>query len=85
MPLEDLEASESKDDADLWFLPGPIEDEPDYLPPGPPPEAKNPMLLMPGARPRPGRRRSSPVLLRAWESLMNACAEARLAGGSGLP
>ena len=24
----------------LWFLPGPIEDEPDYLPPGPPPEAK---------------------------------------------
>lgn len=33
MPLEDLEASEGKDDADLWFLPGPIEDEPDYLPP----------------------------------------------------
>lgn len=24
----------------LWFLPGPIEDEPDYLPPGPAPEAK---------------------------------------------
>ena len=23
-----------------WFLPGPIEDEPDYLPPGPAPEAK---------------------------------------------
>lgn len=40
MPLEDLEASEGKDDADLWFLPGPIEDEPDYLPPGPAPEAK---------------------------------------------
>ncbi|WP_416153267.1 helix-turn-helix domain-containing protein [Sulfitobacter sp. OXR-159] len=40
MPLEDLEASEGKDDADLWFLPGPIEDEPDYLPPGPTPEAK---------------------------------------------
>jgi hypothetical protein len=40
MPLEDLEASEGKDDADLWFLPGPIEDEPDYLPPGPAPEPK---------------------------------------------
>lgn len=40
MPLDDMEASEDRDDADLWFLPGPIEDEPDYLPPGPAPEAK---------------------------------------------
>jgi hypothetical protein len=40
VPLEDMESSEGKDDADLWFLPGPMEDEPDYLPPGPPPEAK---------------------------------------------
>lgn len=40
VPLEDMEASEVKNDADLWFLPGPIEDEPDYLPPGPAPEAK---------------------------------------------
>ncbi len=40
MPLEDLEASEDRDDADLWFLPGPMEDEPDYLPPGPAPEPK---------------------------------------------
>ena len=40
VPLEDMEASEDRDDADLWFLPGPIEDEPDYLPPRPPPEAK---------------------------------------------
>ena len=40
VPLEDIEASEGTDDADLWFLPGPIEDEPDYLPPGPAPEAK---------------------------------------------
>jgi hypothetical protein len=35
-----MESSEGKDDADLWFLPGPMEDEPDYLPPGPAPEAK---------------------------------------------
>ncbi|WP_230383161.1 helix-turn-helix domain-containing protein [Paracoccus shanxieyensis] len=40
VPLDDMEASEDRDDADLWFLPGPIEDEPDYLPPGPAPEAK---------------------------------------------
>lgn len=40
VPLEDMEVSEVKDDADLWFLPGSIEDEPDYLPPGPAPEAK---------------------------------------------
>jgi hypothetical protein len=45
VPLEDMEASESKDDADLWFLPGPIEDEPDYLPPGPPPQAKESDLV----------------------------------------
>lgn len=40
VPPEDTEASEGKDDADLWFLPGPLEDEPDYLPPGPTREAK---------------------------------------------
>jgi hypothetical protein len=40
VPLEDMQASEDRDDADLWFLPGPIEDEPDYLPPGPPPGPK---------------------------------------------
>lgn len=40
VPLEDMEAAEGKDDADLWFLPGPMEDEPDYLPPGPTSEAK---------------------------------------------
>ena len=40
VPLDDMEASEDRDDADLWFLPGAIEDEPDYLPPGPAPEAK---------------------------------------------
>lgn len=40
VPLEDVGGSEDQDDADLWFLPGPLEEEPDYLPPGPPPEAK---------------------------------------------
>ena len=40
VPLGDMEAAEDQDDANLWFLPGPLEDEPDYLPPGPAPEAK---------------------------------------------
>ena len=40
MPLVDVEAAETEDDADLWFLPGPLEEEPDFLPPGPAPEAK---------------------------------------------
>lgn len=40
VPLVDMEATETQDDADLWFLPGPLEDEPDFLPPGPAPEAK---------------------------------------------
>lgn len=39
VPLDDMEASEERDDADLWFMPGPPEEEPDFLPPGPQPEA----------------------------------------------
>jgi len=37
-PIEDAEDAEDAEQAaedDLWFLPGPMEDEPDYLPPGP--------------------------------------------------
>ena len=40
VPLGDMEAAETQDDADLWFLPGPAEEEPDFLPPGPAPEPK---------------------------------------------
>jgi hypothetical protein len=40
VPLGDVEAAETQDDADLWFLPGPLEEEPDFLPPGPAPEAR---------------------------------------------
>jgi hypothetical protein len=35
-----MEAPEDRDDAYLWFMPGPSEEEPDFLPPGPQPEAK---------------------------------------------
>ncbi len=31
----DLEEAQQTSEDDLWFLPGPMEDEPDYLPPGP--------------------------------------------------
>ena len=40
VPLRGMDAAETQDDADLWFLPGPLEDEPDFFPPGPAPEAK---------------------------------------------
>jgi hypothetical protein len=31
----DVEEVEQSSEDDLWFLPGPMEEEPDYLPPGP--------------------------------------------------
>lgn len=34
-PLTRIEEVEERSEDDLWFLPGPIEDEPDDLPPGP--------------------------------------------------
>ena len=34
-PLADVEEVEEAPEGDLWFLPGPMEEEPDYLPPGP--------------------------------------------------
>jgi hypothetical protein len=45
VPLEDMEAPENRDEADLWFLPRPPEDEPDYLPPGPEPEAREAEII----------------------------------------
>ena len=33
-PLADVAEVEETSEDDLWFLPGPIEEEPDYLPPG---------------------------------------------------
>ena len=34
-PLLNAEGPEETSEDDLWFLPGPMEEEPDYLPPGP--------------------------------------------------
>jgi len=34
-PLDATEGDEDASEDDLWFLPGPVEEEPDYLPPGP--------------------------------------------------
>ncbi|MFV1636690.1 MULTISPECIES: hypothetical protein [Phaeobacter] len=41
-PLITIEGEEEAQEDNLWFLPGPMEEEPDYLPPGPqaePPDA----------------------------------------------
>ncbi|MFC2981884.1 helix-turn-helix domain-containing protein [Roseicyclus marinus] len=40
VPLGDMETAEDRHDADLWFMPGPSEEEPDFLPPGPQPEVQ---------------------------------------------
>ena len=34
-PIITIEEDEEADENDLWFLPGPLEEEPDDLPPGP--------------------------------------------------
>ena len=47
--LDDLDdgvgEAEETSEADLWFLPGPIEEEPDYLPPGPRAEPSETSIL----------------------------------------
>lgn len=44
-PLASGEEVEETSDDDLWFLPGPIEEEPDDLPPGPRAEAHGTAVL----------------------------------------
>jgi hypothetical protein len=44
-PLVDAEGLEEASEDDLWFLPGPMEEEPDYLPPGPRAEPRETAVL----------------------------------------
>ena len=44
-PLEDAEELEETSEDDLWFLPGPMEDEPHFLPPGPRAEVRETAVL----------------------------------------
>ena len=44
-PLADPEGLEETSEDDLWFLPGPMEEEPDYLPPGPRAELRETAVL----------------------------------------
>lgn len=43
--LTSVEEAEERSEDDLWFLPGPIEDEPDDLPPGPRAEPRETAVL----------------------------------------
>ncbi|SMX50950.1 hypothetical protein [Actibacterium lipolyticum] len=43
--LLDAEEMEQSSEDDLWFLPGPTEEEPDYLPPGPRAEPREAVVL----------------------------------------
>lgn len=44
-PLTEVEEDVERSEDDLWFLPGPIEDEPDDLPPGPRAEPRETSIL----------------------------------------
>ena len=44
-PLTTVEEVEERSEDDLWFLPGPMEEEPDYLPPGPRAELRETAVL----------------------------------------
>ncbi|MGX0879344.1 hypothetical protein ACSSV4_004053 [Roseovarius sp. MBR-154] len=44
-PLVEAEGLEETSEGDLWFLPGPMEVEPDYLPPGPRAELRETAVL----------------------------------------
>ena len=44
-PLVDAEGLEETSEDDLWFLPGPMEEEPDHLPPGPRAESRETEVL----------------------------------------
>lgn len=44
-PLGDAEGLEETSEDDLWFLPGPMEEEPDHLPPGPRAESRETEVL----------------------------------------
>ncbi|MFV1805112.1 hypothetical protein [Phaeobacter sp. Ax4a-4a] len=44
-PLVNAEGLEETSEDDLWFLPGPMEEEPDYLPPGPRAELRETAVL----------------------------------------
>jgi len=44
-PLVNAEGLEETSEDDLWFLPGPMDEEPDYLPPGPRAELRETAVL----------------------------------------
>ena len=80
-PLVDAEGIEETSEDDLWFLPGPIEVEPDYLPPRP--RAELPETI--GGRQRQVMPPVLPVWLAGLARWMTVCTVARKAGGSGAP
>ena len=59
--LSAVEEVEETSEDDLWFLPGPIEEEPDDLPPGPRAEPRETAVLDDWRRPRRAMPRGSPV------------------------
>ena len=84
-PLTGLEEAEERSEDDLWFLPGPIEDEPDDLPPGPKAEPRETAILVTGAKPRWTMPRGSPVSQVGSVGWTSGCGGGLRVGATGSP
>jgi hypothetical protein len=78
-PLITIEGEEEAREDDLWFLPGPLEEEPDDLPPGPRAEPPDTAVIEDWTR----AEGLHAAWLDAWGLWMTGCCEARKVGGIG--
>ena len=62
------EEVEQASEDDLWFLPGPMDDEPDYLPPGPRAEPRETEVLDETKGPTPSQRKPT---FKTWKPSRN--------------
>ncbi len=80
-PLITIEEDEEAHEEDLWFLPGPFEEEPDDLPPGPRAEPPDTATSQTGQRQKAFTLRDWHGSLDVWVLWMTGCCVARKDGG----
>jgi len=82
--VTDTAEVEQASEHDLWFLLGPMEEEPDYLPPGPKAEPREIVVVDDWRRAGAGSAaRLAPVAGGGSARWTTGCAAARKAGGTG--
>lgn len=82
-PFITVEGDEEAHEDDLWFLPGPLEEEPDDLPPGPRAEPPDTAVVDDWAKAEGVHAARLARVLGVWELWMTGCCAARKAGGIG--